>query len=229
MTQAAKLGGIAATYRAGKNAVTGTCPVSCPLLPECKRKESAKVLDVRYATAEAEAVPRRGTAWSYSHFPALQLAQFKDAPTKINFSADTIQEALEAAEMGLPTVYAAPINSGQWPQKIDGRRFIQCPAETAPGVTCATCGGDTPLCARTRDYVVVFMAHGNQKKRIGTGNGGCYALNMPCVIQWESTRQGTGKTTWDESQESETLVHWARSLPTRSKLRHRIAGDLGLE
>jgi hypothetical protein len=38
---------------------------------------------------------------------------------------------------------------------------------------------------------------------------------------------GTGKTTWNETDDPERLLAWTRSLPPKTLLRHRIAGDIG--
>jgi hypothetical protein len=51
------------------------------------------------------------------------------------------------------------------------------------------CGNGRPLCARPeRDYVVVFVAHGTSKKRVGTGTGGCYGSSGPVAIQWHAAK-----------------------------------------
>jgi hypothetical protein len=76
--------------------------------------------------------------------------------------------------------------------------------------------------------VIVFVAHGTLKHRIGSQQGGCYAGLGNCAIQWRSTLAGTGKTTWDELDDPERLIAWATSLPPGTLLRHRVAGDIGL-
>lgn len=111
-----------------------------------------------------------------------------------------------------------------WPQVVEGVRFARCPAELADNFTCQQCGNGDPLCARgDRDYVIVFVAHGTGAKRVGTGDGGCYAASGPTAIQWHGTRK-TGA-----ANDAETLRTFARSLPPGSFLRHHIAGDIGRE
>lgn len=224
-TEAKKLGAIAATYRSGDQSIFSTCPTTCPLLP--KPKEGSVKLDQSYLAIEQQAVPRKGHAWSYTHF-SYQEFEINESGTTINISTDTPETALASINSGFPTVYAAPVGT-QWPQRIEGRRFIQCPAETNKRVTCQTCGGGIPLCARrNRDYIIVFVAHGSTKANVGLfNNKGCYAANGRTLLQWESTMNGIGPTTWDENKDPERLLNWVSSLPIGTLLRHRISGDLG--
>lgn len=225
-TQASKLGAIATTYRAGSTNIYSTCPSTCSLLP--KKDAGAQTLDINYLEIEKYAVPRKGVAWSYTHFPPNE--RFKGGPTTLNISTDTIEDAVMARTLGFPTVFAASFTDTAFPRRIDGIRFIRCPAEIHNHVTCQTCGGGRPLCARAeRDYVVVFVAHGSGKKHVGTGNGGCYAAQGPSRWQWDSTAAGIGPTTWDETQDPDRLTAWVNSLPPSTLLRHRITGDLGLD
>jgi hypothetical protein len=93
-------------------------------------------------------------------------------------------------------VYAAPLESAdQWPQKIHNVTFARCPAELADNFSCQQCGGGRPLCARgARDFVVVFVAHGTGKKKVGKDeDGGCYAASGPVAIQWHNTRKNGAK------------------------------------
>lgn len=58
---------------------------------------------------------------------------------------------------GLPTAF-----------RHQGVSFVQCPATLdGSSITCKTCGGlrGKPLCARKRDVVVVFPAHGTRKRK----------------------------------------------------------------
>jgi hypothetical protein len=120
---------------------------------------------------------------------------------------------------------AAPKDTADlWPQVVEGVRFLRCPAELADNFTCHQCGNGDPLCARgDRDYVVVFVAHGPSAKRVGTGDGGCYAASGPTAIQWHGTKK-TGA-----ANDAEALRAFARSLPPGSFLRHHVAGDIGRE
>lgn len=226
-TRTRKLGIIAATYRAGSDSIYGTCPSTCSLLP--KPPEGTATLDHAYLDIELQAVPRNGIAWSYTHFPYTEIPN--DHPgTTINISTDTITAALNSTSHKYPTVYAAPKNT-QWPQRINNTRFIRCPAELHRQVTCQSCGGGQPLCARRdRNYVIVFVAHGALKKYVGDEKkqGGCYASTGPCSTQWISTMEGIGPTTWNEDHDPKRLLNWTAALPPGSFLRHRVTGDLGL-
>lgn len=221
-TEAAKLGPIACTYRAGDQSIFGTCPQSCPLLPIQSKSEGATDLDLNYLATELNTAPRHGWAWGYTHYPH-PLPAYSGAST-LNLSTTDIPHALQSAKNHIPTVFAT--HDRNWPRCIDGVLFVQCPAETHSTVTCATCGGNKgPLCARSqRAYVIVFVAHGTKKHLVGTGQGGCYGANFPCVRQWERTiTQG-----WDEHADPTRLQHWAKSLPPGTRLRHRIVGDICL-
>lgn len=89
----------------------------------------------------------------------------------VNVSTDGAADAFAtmAAHPGTPVVATMPADM---PAVVrdpagSGRRIVRCPA-TRPGsgVTCDTCGGGVPLCARAaRDYAVGFPVHGTQHKR----------------------------------------------------------------
>ena len=229
-TTAAKLGVIAATYRAGSTSIYGSCPRSCPLLAQHHRTAATRTLDTVYLDAERRAVPRDGLAWSYTHFnPRPLFKNTNSHHSTLNVSTDTTDSAVAAFESGYDTTYVAPHTDLEWPRRIRGVPFVRCPAEANTTITCQTCGGGAPLCARQkRRFVIVFVAHGNGKKHITDKTGGCYASNFPCVKQWERTRTGIGPTTFDDTTDPERLVAWATALPKGTLLRHRIAGDLGL-
>jgi hypothetical protein len=165
-----KTGPIAVTYRAGEHETYGTCPRSCALHP--KSDTGTDHIDADYLAAVYDSVPRRGMAWAYSHFPAEALPIPAPGKTTINASCDTIADAVRTVELGRPAVYAAPVDTAEsWPRKIHGVTFARCPAELAESFTCADCGNGSPLCARgERDFVVVFVAHGTGKNRVGTDN-----------------------------------------------------------
>jgi len=181
------------------------------------------LIDREYFDALRVAVPKRGVAWTYSHFDAALLPVPVKGETVINASCDTIAQALRAVSLGRPATYAAPADTAQqWPQRIEGVRLVRCPAELADKFTCDQCGSGRPLCARgERDYVVVFVAHGTGAKKVGTGTGGCYAASGPTAIQWHGTKK-TGA-----ANDAQALRAFAASLPVGSKLRHHVAGDIG--
>ena len=219
-----KTGPIAVTYRAGEHQTYGTCPRTCSLHP--KSETGTDQIDLEYLAAVYDAVPRDGMAWAYSHFPAEALPTPAPNKTTINASCDTVADAVRTVELGRPAVYAAPFDTAeQWPRKIHGVTFARCPAELSDAFTCQQCGNGSPLCARgERDFVVVFVAHGTGKKRVGTDTGGgCYAASGPTAIQWHGTKK-TGK-----ANDAEAVRDFAKALPRRSMLRHHIAGDVGRE
>lgn len=217
-----KTGPIAVTYRSGQHETYGTCPKSCQLHP--KSETGATLIDSEYLAALLDAVPRGGTAWTYSHFAHWFLPIAKRGQTVINASCDTVADAVAAVKSGRPAVLAAPKDSAdQWPQVVEGVRFHRCPAELSESFTCAQCGGGSPLCARgDRRDVVVFVAHGSGAKKVGTDQaGGCYAASGPTAIAWHGTKKAA------PMDDGAVLKKFARSLPPGSMLRHHVAGDIG--
>lgn len=218
-----KTGPIAVTYRSGTHETYATCPKSCALHP--KAATGTEQIDTDYLAALLDAVPRRGVAWTYSHFAAALLPVAKAGQTVINASCDTEAEAVAAVNIGRPAVLAAPTDAADtFPKVVDGVRFHRCPAELADNFTCAQCGNGSPLCARPeRREVVVFVAHGTGAKKVGTGSGGCYAASGPTAIQWHGTKKA------NTPNDAAALRAFAKSLPAGSMLRHHVAGDIGRE
>lgn len=221
-----KTGPIAVTYRSGQHSTYASCPPSCPLNP--RPAESTAQVDKAYLRALSAAVPTAGQAWTYSHFHWSKLPAAKPGRTVINYSADTIHDAIAAVRHGRPAVLAAvPADSrDSWPVSHDDVRFVVCPEQLAPtGSTfsCSTCGNGRPLCARPeRDYVVVFLAHGTGRRLAESiEQGGCYAASGPTAIQWHGTR------TAGQADDAAAVRRFARSLPPGSLLRHHVAGDIG--
>lgn len=112
---------------------------------------------------------RRGFAYTHKPLTAVNLAAVRDANERgfaVNLSANSPREADTLAELGVPVVSVAPIDA---PRKIrlpSGRVSVGCPAAYREDVSCATCGGGEPLCARRdRAFVIHFPAHGTAKKR----------------------------------------------------------------
>ena len=209
-----KTGPIAVTSRAGARNTFAPCPTPRGLHPP---PALGAVLD---------AVPRNGQAWTYSHFPAADIPAPVPGKTVINYSADTMDQAVDALALGRPAVVAAPAGT-EWAGGVEyrGVKFVQCPAELSERFTCQQCGNGRPLCARPeRDYVIVFVAHGPNARRVGMAeDGGCYASTGPTAIQWHGTRKSGA------ANDAQALRSFARSLPPGSFLRHHVAGDLGQE
>lgn len=224
-TEASKLGPIAATYRAAHTNPFGTCPASCPLLP--LHKPASSSIDFPYLEAVWKAIPKKGLAWTYTHFPHQQIPH-NDTGTLINVSTDTLEQALESHATGHPTVYAAPHHWTRATPKYPTEapiRFVECPANLNRRITCSNCGNGRPLCARPeRDYVIVFPGHGSKKKSVGTdkATGACYGANGPIKHVWNRASEKT-----QDRPDGERLLDWVKTLPYRSYLRHHVVGDLG--
>lgn len=217
-----KTGPLAVTYRAGKTDPFGTCPNSCALMPA--NKCGTVQIDSEYLAAVEDSVPRRGKAWTYSHFPAAALPMPKPGKTVINVSCDTVGDAVLAVESGRPAVLAAAADTAEsWPRVLHGVQFVRCPAELSESFTCTQCGNGSPLCARgDRNYVVVFVGHGPHKKKIGKADrGGCYGTSGPVMIQWKKAGE-TGA-----ENDAAAVRRFAASLPPGSLLRHHVVGDMG--
>jgi len=219
-----KTGPIAVTYRAGAHHTFGSCPPTCALNPQ--GAHGAALVDTEYLAALYDAVPPNGQAWTYSHFAFQNLPRPAPGKTTINYSADTMAQAVAAVRTGRPAVVAAPSGT-VWPYVFEGVQFVQCPEQLSPpgsGFTCASCGNGRPLCARAgREYVIVFVAHGTGAAKVAADDpGGCYAAQGHAAIAWHATR------TKGAPDDAAALAAFARSLPAGSLLRHHVAGDIGL-
>ena len=219
-----KIGPIASTYRAGAHSTYATCPSTCALNPH--GDQGAALIDGHYLLAVRKAVPLGGKAWTYSHFAAHLLPVPVYGETVVNFSADTVEQAVAAHAIGRAVTLAAARHT-TWPRTIQGVRFVQCPEQLAPadsGFTCSNCGGKNgPICAQVdRRHVVVFVAHGTGARLVGEDEaGGCYAGSGHVSLQWHATRTGGAP------DDARAVRAFARSLPHGSLLRHHIAGDVG--
>jgi hypothetical protein len=167
-----KTGPIAVTYRSGQHSTYSTCQASCPLNP--KPAESTAQVDKAYLLALSSAVPKDGQAWTYSHFHWSKLPAAKPGRTVINFSADSVQDAVAAVRAGRPAVLAAaPAETrDSWPMTHDGVRFVVCPEQLAPAgsdFSCSSCGNGRPLCARPITYNLCLAVIALRKKPHGSG------------------------------------------------------------
>jgi hypothetical protein len=112
---------------------------------------------------------RRG--FTYTHYDVADNAvnrtaikEANDGGFTINLSADSLTEADELADVEIaPVTVVVPATVTSNTTTPAGRKVVICPACTNPGVvTCATCG----LCARQRDCIIAFPAHGPAKEKI---------------------------------------------------------------
>lgn len=109
-------------------------------------------------------------AYTYTHKPLnsvadqMAVADANAAGFTINLSAETLVEADALAGLDIgPVVVVLPRDTAP---KADittpmGRRVVVCPATYRDDVTCESC----KLCARQRDTIVGFPAHGVSAKR----------------------------------------------------------------
>jgi hypothetical protein len=116
-------------------------------------------------------------AWTYTHHLRTRsnLAAIRSAIRRgftVNLSTEVRSEASRFAKRGLPVVCIVPEGT---PAKFeqDGVTFRQCPATFEGSPTqCASCGGGTPLCARSdRSFVITFPVHGGRAKVATTACG----------------------------------------------------------
>lgn len=86
----------------------------------------------------------------------------------INISTDSLQEADEKAELGLPVTVVLDHNSHHKGIRTPaGRHVVVCPAQRREDVTCESC----KLCAVAgRRSIVGFLAHGDRRKQITERN-----------------------------------------------------------
>lgn len=75
----------------------------------------------------------------------------------INLSGNNLQHADELADLGIaPVVVVLPASQTENTTTPKGRKVVVCPATVRDDVSCMTCG----LCARLREAIVGFPAHG---------------------------------------------------------------------
>lgn len=80
----------------------------------------------------------------------------------VNLSANDLTHADTLADTNTgPVVVVLPADATQNTMTPAGRKVVVCPATIRDDVSCATCG----LCARLRDAIVGFPAHGTGKKK----------------------------------------------------------------
>jgi len=89
----------------------------------------------------------------------------KAAPdVTINVSAESEKEAVHAFRSGFDVVMTGPIDAPNVSKTKGGIPLIKCHAVRYGHITCQSCGGGQPLCARRdRGFIVVFPAHGTKK------------------------------------------------------------------
>ena len=227
-SEGAKLGRAHGTYRAGKDNPYATCPNDCPLKPE--DWQGTDEFDIDYMSDLSKAVPRRGWAWTYSHFAVKLWRHLNGAGrTVINASCKSIQEAIDNTLSGVPSVLDVPPDTPKV-FKEGGVRFITCPAAIRKDITCNNCGGiNGPLCARLeRNYVITFPWHGTKgtvNKMLAAQKGICYGVGYFVNKHW----RWLSNQDQDNITDGQKLLAWTKTLAPGSRLRHHVVGDGGKE
>jgi len=110
-------------------------------------------------------IGRRG--FTYSHYrDAASLDWIRHANAwgfTVNLSANSLADADTLADTNAgPVVVVLPSDTTQNTRTPAGRRVVVCPATQRDDVSCDTC----QLCARPRDTIVGFPAHGTKRRTI---------------------------------------------------------------
>ena len=109
--------------------------------------------------------------FTYTHYDSLANEGNRDAIAHanangftVNLSANNLDHADQLASLGIaPVAVVLPSNvTGNVTLATpNGRKVVVCPATYRDDTTCASCG----LCARKRDAIIGFPAHGVQKRK----------------------------------------------------------------
>ena len=240
-SQAFKTTNCAITYRSGDDDIFGTCPKICPLNPN--QTVSTGRIDWDYLDAVLDAKVQGGRSWTYSHFKFEKITfkqnkrfhlnflyRIRDSKqhTTINRSTDDIDGAVTVHKKGYPTVVTLSDKNVSKNFVHKGVKFVRCLAEYNEKVGCINCD----LCARKdRNFVIVFYAHGSQKKLVGEEEqGGCYGTFGRVRLQWEHTRKNVSQNNVNGNySDKKKLQQFVQGLPYGTILRHHIVGDVGKE
>jgi hypothetical protein len=108
---------------------------------------------------------RRG--FTYTHYRDAQSLDWVRHANQwgftVNLSANDLRDADTLADTGAgPVVVVLPSDATDNTRTPAGRRVVVCPATQRDDVSCATC----QLCARQRETIVGFPAHGTRKRTI---------------------------------------------------------------
>lgn len=122
------------------------------------------VLETLYCTASAvkgkRVVKRKGSP--YAKHNAKLIKDANERGFTVNLSANDLAHADELADLKIgPVVTVLPHDQNENTVTPKGRKVVVCPATQRDNVSCATCG----LCARQRDVIVGFPAHGASKRK----------------------------------------------------------------
>jgi hypothetical protein len=112
--------------------------------------------------------------FTYTHYDVLKSAKNRKAIASankngftVNLSANNLRHADKLAALGIAPVAVVLPSTVHGNVKLatpGGRKVVVCPATYRDDVACIDCG----LCARLRDAIVGFPAHGPQSKKADT-------------------------------------------------------------
>ena len=107
--------------------------------------------------------------WSYTHKPlkmfknAAKVKKAVDNGFTVNVSADTVEEAEEAYNAGLPAVILVPENHPEKSETLNGTKVVVCMEQTERKSDCKSC----QICfQKNRRFLIGFRAHGASKNKI---------------------------------------------------------------
>ena len=107
--------------------------------------------------------------WTYTHYDVIKdkhnanvVEQMVSDGFVVNLSGNNLAHADDLYDLGIAPVTAVlPSTQMTNTTTPKGRKVVVCPAVIKDDVSCESCG----LCARMRDAIVGFPAHGNGKKK----------------------------------------------------------------
>ncbi len=107
--------------------------------------------------------------WTYTHYDVINdkhnanvVEQMVSDGFVVNLSGNNLAHADDLFDAGIaPVTTVLPSTQMTNTTTPKGRKVVVCPAVVKDDVSCETCG----LCARIRDAIVGFPAHGNGKKK----------------------------------------------------------------
>lgn len=112
-------------------------------------------------------IGKRG--FTYTHHNVLQDLDNRAAVAEavklgfiVNLSANNLRHADALADLDIaPVAVVVPMDVTTNQTTPAGRKVVICPATIRDDVSCMDCG----LCARTRDFIIGFPAHGAAKRK----------------------------------------------------------------
>ena len=127
-----------------------------------------KLLDAD-ANAELADANTGKRGWTYTHYPVLTskhnaqvVKHMNDKGFVVNLSGNNLKHADALYDLGIaPVTTVLPADQMTNTTTPKGRKVVVCPAVVKDDVACVDC----QLCARMRDAIVGFPAHGASKRK----------------------------------------------------------------